>query len=124
MRTLIFQIFHLQIFRHQKRLCLFHALGNVPGSTQSLKSFQEDIIFLLIIFTIVFKITNNEQTIYQNSKDKLGYFVKQWTKKEAYLKCFNDGITNINSLKIEKKVQTIKVVDYFDQEYCLSYIVK
>lgn len=69
-------------------------------------------------------LTNNEQTIYQNSKDKLGYFVKQWTKKEAYLKCFNDGITNINSLKIEKKVQTIKVVDYFDQEYYLSYIVK
>ena len=69
-------------------------------------------------------LTDDEFSKYQNTTDKLDYFVKQWTKKEAYLKCFNDGITSINSLKIKKNVKTIKVSDYLNHEYYVSYITK
>ena len=69
-------------------------------------------------------LTDSELKTYNNTNNKLDYFVKQWTKKEAYLKCYNDGITNIESLKINKKVKTIKVIDYFDSEYYISYITK
>lgn len=65
-----------------------------------------------------------EYDIYIKSDDKIGYFISQWTKKEAYLKCYNDGITGFGDLRDNYNVYTEKLVDKQNNEYYLSFVIK
>ena len=71
-----------------------------------------------------FILTNKELALYKLNKNKLAYFIKKWTQKEAYLKCFNDGINKLSDLLIECNTKTLKLKDSKGNLYYLSYIVK
>ena len=44
-------------------------------------------------------LSSEEYGSYTKSNDRLDYFISQWTKKEAYLKCYNDGINSFSCFK-------------------------
>lgn len=69
-------------------------------------------------------LSSEEYDSYSKSSDKLGYFISQWTKKEAYLKCYNDGIARFSDLKGNYNVCTQKLVDKQNNEYYLSFVIK
>ena len=71
------------------------------------------------------KVLSKEEYLeYLESSNKLEYFISMWTKKEAFLKCFNEGILNFNSLRFKYKVDTFKINDEMKNEYYISFILK
>ena len=69
-------------------------------------------------------LSSEEYDSYTKSNDKLDYFISQWTKKEAYLKCYNDGINSFSSFKNNYNAVTEKIVDKQNNEYYLSFVIK
>lgn len=69
-------------------------------------------------------LSNEEFEEYQKVDNKLDYFTLKWTKKEAYLKCYNEGIIEFGNLRKDYKAYSEKVVDSLNNEYYLSFVIK
>ena len=69
-------------------------------------------------------LSEDEYQEYLKYNNKLEYFVCAWTRKEANLKCSNEGILNFKNLCSRYLANTFKIGDSTKNEYYLSFILK
>ena len=68
-------------------------------------------------------LSHKQQEEYNNSDDKVLYFYKQWTIKEAYFKCLGTGI-KLKEIQLNIENENIKTeeITLNNEKYVVSYL--